>query len=182
MLIQLVENQARGDRPLLVLGIDPGTVRIGYGLVRGEAGELEAVDYGCIRVHKSRSAPEGLLLVFEAVKELIRLHQPDTMAVEQLFFNKNVRSALAVGQARGAILLAGAEAGLLVHEYTPLELKSAVVGYARADKRQVQHMTCQLLHLRETPQPADAADALACAITCLVTLQTTQRMQRWEPS
>ena len=167
---------------MLVLGIDPGTVRIGYGLVRGGAQQLEAVDFGCIRVKKAESAPQGLVLIFDAVKELIHLHRPDVMAVEQLFFNKNVRSALAVGQARGAIILAGAQEGLPVYEYTPLELKSAVVGYARADKRQVQHMTCQLLQLQQVPKPADAADALACAITCLVTQQTKQRMERGQPS
>ena len=168
---------------MLVLGIDPGTVRIGYGLVRAAGGQqLEAVDYGCIRLKKLRSAPEGLLLVFDAIGELIARYQPDVMAVEQLFFNKNVQSAMAVGQARGVIILAGAQAQLPVHEYTPLELKSAVVGYARADKHQVQTMTRQLLGLKELPQPADAADALACAITCLVTLETTRKMHRWEPS
>ena len=168
---------------MLVLGIDPGTVRIGYGVVRAERGKnLEAVDYGCIQVSKQTSAPQGLVAVFAAIKQLIARHQPNAVAVEQLFFNKNVRTALAVGQARGAILLAAAQEGLPIYEYTPLQLKSSVVGYARADKRQVQLMIKQLLNLAQVPEPDDAADALACAITCLLTLQTAERMGQGESS
>ena len=164
---------------MLVLGVDPGTVRIGYGLVRSTGSQqLAAIAYGCIDVDRQLSAPQGLLTVATAMRDVLARYQPEAVAVEQLFFGKNARTALAVGQARGVILLVAAERGLPVYEYTPAELKSAVVGYARADKYQVQTMTCQLLRLAEIPRPPDAADALACAITCLLHVETTRRRAR----
>jgi crossover junction endodeoxyribonuclease RuvC len=154
----------------LALGIDPGTATTGYGLVRLTAeGELEAVSFGVILTPPNTPAPERLLMLYGDLKELLSLHQPDCVAVEKLFFQRNVSTALAVGQARGVVLLAIAEAGREVAEYTPNEIKQAVVGYGSADKRQVQEMVRTLLRLPEIPKPDDAADALAVAITHLHT-------------
>ena len=154
----------------LALGIDPGTATTGYGLVRlTTEGELQAVSFGVIVTPPNTPAPERLLMLYGDLKELMSLHQPDCVAVEKLFFQRNVSTALAVGQARGVVLLAIAEAGREVAEYTPNEIKQAVVGYGSADKRQVQEMVRTLLRLPEIPKPDDAADALAVAITHLHT-------------
>lgn len=150
---------------MLVLGIDPGTATTGYGLIReAEDGSLQVVDYGVIQTPANMLMPERLLELFNQLRQLILLHRPDTGAVEKLFFEKNVRTAITVGQARGVALLALAEAGLAVGEYTPLEVKQAVTGYGGADKNQVQQMVKALLSLTDVPRPDDAADALAVAI------------------
>ncbi|MFH1186014.1 MAG: crossover junction endodeoxyribonuclease RuvC [Chloroflexota bacterium] len=154
----------------LALGIDPGTATTGYGLVRlTQAGVLESVAYGVIVTPPHAPAHERLLMLFTDVRDLLALHQPDTCAVEKLFFQRNVSTAIAVGQARGVVLLAIAQAGAEVAEYTPNEVKQAVSGYGAADKRQVQEMVRTLLNLPELPRPDDAADALAIAITHLHT-------------
>jgi crossover junction endodeoxyribonuclease RuvC len=149
---------------MLVIGIDPGTATTGYGLVRDTADALELVDFGVIETAAGLSLPERLLLLHGQLKKLLFLHQPDSGAVEKLFFQRNVRTAMAVGQARGVALLALAEAGLNVAEYTPLEVKQAVVGYGAAEKSQVQQMVRTLLGMEAIPKPDDAADALAIAI------------------
>jgi crossover junction endodeoxyribonuclease RuvC len=149
---------------MLALGIDPGTATTGYGLVQDQDGSLVVVDYGVILTASELEMPERLLELFRELKKIILLHRPESSAVEKLFFQKNVRTALSVGQARGVILLALAEAGLPVYEYTPNEVKQAVAGYGSADKNQVQQMVRALLGLKELPQPDDAADALAVAI------------------
>jgi crossover junction endodeoxyribonuclease RuvC len=154
----------------LALGIDPGTATTGYGLVRlTSVGALEAVSFGVIVTPPDAPAPERLRLLHGDLTEILKLHQPDCCAVEKLFFQRNVSTALAVGQARGVVLLAIAEAGREVAEYTPNEIKQAVVGYGSADKNQVQQMVRTLLRLPEIPKPDDAADALAVAITHLHT-------------
>jgi crossover junction endodeoxyribonuclease RuvC len=150
---------------MLVIGIDPGTATTGYGLVRELAdGSLAAAGYGVILTPADMPMPERLLQLHEQLGELINLHHPDCGAVEKLFFQRNVRTALSVGQGRGVVLLTLAQAELPVAEYTPLEIKLAVVGYGAADKRQVQQMVRALLGLHELPHPDDAADALAVAI------------------
>jgi len=149
---------------VLTLGIDPGTAIMGYGLVAGDGRTLTAGDYGALTTPKGMPSEERLCSLHTRLVELIRIHRPDAVAVEELFFNTNVRTAIGVGQARGVALLAAAQAGLRVSEYTPLQVKSAVVGYGKATKEQVQIMTTTLLRLRETPHPDDAADALAVAI------------------
>ncbi len=150
---------------MLTLGIDPGTATTGYGLIReSDDGTLQVVDYGVIQTPADILMPERLLELFHQLQQLILLHRPDTGAVEKLFFEKNVRTAITVGQARGVALLALAEAGLTIGEYTPLEVKQAVTGYGGADKNQVQQMVKTLLSLPEIPRPDDAADALAVAI------------------
>ena len=154
----------------LALGIDPGTATTGYGLVRSHRdGSLEAVDFGVITTPKDMPAPERLDLLYQQLNKILDQHHPDTSAVEKLFFQKNVTTAIAVGQARGVLLLSLAQKGLDVAEYTPNEVKQAVAGYGSADKRQVQEMVRVLLALPEIPKPDDAADALAIAICHLNT-------------
>jgi crossover junction endodeoxyribonuclease RuvC len=154
----------------LALGIDPGTATTGYGLVRlSPDGELVAVKYGVILTVKESSPPARLEMIYDEMRALLKKHKPDTAAVEKLFFSRNVTTALAVGQARGVVMLAIQKAGLEAFEYTPKEIKNAVVGYGGADKRQVQEMVRALLQLDSIPKPDDAADALAVAITHLNT-------------
>jgi crossover junction endodeoxyribonuclease RuvC len=149
---------------VIVLGIDPGTARTGYGVVAREGGALRMVDYGCFETIPDRSLGERLLLIHEALTDLIETHRPEAVGVERLFFNRNVQTAFAVGQARGVVLLAAAEHGLPVHEYGPHEVKLAVTGYGRATKEQVQRMVQLVLTMAELPRPDDAADALAVAV------------------
>src|SRR5512140_955091 len=154
----------------VILGIDPGTATTGYGLVRErEDGSLECLTYGAILTPPSLPAHQRLSLLFHDLKDLILLHHPDGVAVEKLFFQSNVKTAIAVGQARGVVLLAISEAGLDLGEYTPNEVKQAVAGYGSAGKKQVQEMVRVLLNLPEIPRPDDATDALAIAITDLNT-------------
>lgn len=154
----------------LVLGIDPGTATTGYGLVcLTSAGDLEAVTFGVIVTPPHTPAEQRLRTLYDDLKELLVAHHPDSCAVERLFFQRNVSTAMGVGQARGVVLLALAQAGLEVAEYTPNEVKQAVAGYGSADKHQVQEMVRTLLRLPEIPKPDDAADALAIAITHLHT-------------
>ena len=150
---------------MLAIGIDPGTAITGYGLVRELAdGNLEVVAYGVIQTSAGHAMPDRLVQIYQQLKQIIDLHSPQSGAVEKLFFARNVRTALTVGQARGIALLALAESGVSIAEYSPNEIKQAVVGYGGADKVQVQMMVQALLNLEEVPQPDDAADALAVAI------------------
>ena len=154
----------------LTLGIDPGTATTGYGLVRSQPdGSLQAVAYGVLTTPKDMGAAARLDMLYRQLQELLLLHRPESAAVEKLFFQRNISTAIAVGQARGVTLLALEQAGLAVAEYTPNEVKQAVTGYGSADKRQVQEMVRVLLRLDELPKPDDAADALAVAITHLHT-------------
>ncbi len=150
---------------MLVLGIDPGTATTGYGLVREtEQGGLEVIDYGVILTPAGLALEKRLLLLYDRLMEILLLHRPDQGAVEKLFFQRNVTTAIAVGQARGVAMLALAQNSLPVAEYTPLEVKQAISGYGGADKKQVQMMVQAILQLAEMPQPDDAADALAIAV------------------
>ena len=149
---------------MLVLGVDPGTAITGYGLVREEEGGLTLIDYGVITTAAGQPLPERLQIIYCGLTDVARKHQPQQAAVEELFFSRNVRTALSVGHARGVALLALADAGLAIHEYKPLEIKQAITGYGGADKRQVQEMVRLLLNLDHVPQPDDAADAVAVAV------------------
>jgi crossover junction endodeoxyribonuclease RuvC len=146
-----------------VLGIDPGTAALGYGIVERTGGRLREVDHGCLTTSPDLSLPERLLAIHALVDELLALHEPDLMGVERLFFSRNVQTALGVGQARGVVLLAAAQHGTPVREATPNEVKSAIAGYGAADKEQVQRMVQLVLGMSELPRPDDAADALAIA-------------------
>jgi len=147
-----------------VLGIDPGTAITGYGVVEDAGGELQSLAFGAIRTQADWAHPRRLQAIYRAIADLAREWKPDSAAVEELFFSRNVRTAMTVGQARSVVLLALADAGLAVSEYTPLTVKQAVTGFGRADKRQVQEMVRLLLRLSKVPWPDDAADALAVAI------------------
>ena len=154
----------------LALGIDPGTATTGYGLVRLEPnGGLVAVKYGVILTPKEATPPARLEMLYDELTSLLKEYKPDTSAVEKLFFSRNVTTAIAVGQARGVVMLCMQQAGIEPAEYTPNEIKQAVAGYGGADKRQVQDMVRALLQLDSIPKPDDAADALAVAITHLNT-------------
>jgi crossover junction endodeoxyribonuclease RuvC len=162
---------------MLVLGIDPGTAITGYGLVKGENDDLTLVTYGAIITSSDWPLPERLQRIYRELTALIEDRQPTAVAVEELFFSKNVRTALSVGQARGVALLAAANAGLPIHEYTPLQVKQAIAGYGRATKGQVQQMVKMLLALDSVPQPDDAADAIAVAICHLHSAKLTAMLR-----
>ncbi len=149
---------------VIVLGIDPGLANTGYGVVQRRGGRLVALDGGCVRTH-ARSAPEARLAdVHARVAALLDEHAPDAVALESLFFGENARSAFAVGQARGVVMLAAGQRGIACHDYTPQQVKGAVCGSGRAEKDQVQRMVQAVLGLAELPRPDHAADALAVAI------------------
>lgn len=154
----------------LALGIDPGTATTGYGLVRlAQDGSLVAVKYGVFLTPKESSPPARLEMLYNQLHDLLNEYKPETAAVEKLFFSRNVTTALAVGQARGVVMLCLQQSGIEAFEYTPNEVKQAVAGYGGAQKKQVQEMVRALLLLSEIPKPDDAADALAVAITHLHT-------------
>ena len=163
---------------MLVLGVDPGLATTGYGLVRKIGGEIQAVAYGVVTTSAKRPLGERLQRIYQELAALIQLHRPDEGAVEELFFSRNVRTAMSVGQARGVALLALADAGLTVTEYTPLTIKQAVSGFGGADKVQVQTMVKMLLRLEDIPRPDDAADALAVAICHLHSTRLDQMLRR----
>jgi crossover junction endodeoxyribonuclease RuvC len=155
---------------MLALGLDPGTATTGYGLVRLlDDSSLQLVEFGVISTPKDTEPAKRLSMLYHRLNEILAQFQPETSAVEKLFFQRNVSTAIAVGQARGVLLLALSEAGLPVGEYTPNEVKQAVTGYGSADKRQVQEMVRVQLGLDGIPKPDDAADALAIAICHLST-------------
>ena len=149
---------------MLILGIDPGYATIGYGLIKYEGNSFTSLDYGAIQTPAKTELPYRLSLIFDGVTELINKYRPAAMAIEELFFNTNITTGIAVGHARGVILLAAEKCGLRSYEYTPLQIKQSVVGYGRAEKKQVMEMTRIILKLEKIPRPDDAADALACAI------------------
>lgn len=149
---------------MIILGVDPGTAITGYGVLRSDGDVLQMIACGAITTPSDWQMPQRLHHIYTELTTLIRTYQPTDAVVEKLFFSKNVRTALSVGQARGVVLLAAAQAGLTIHEYTPLEIKQAIVGYGRAEKKQMQQMVKMLLQLETVPQPDDAADALALAI------------------
>jgi crossover junction endodeoxyribonuclease RuvC len=149
---------------MIILGVDPGTAITGYGVLQSDGDSLNVVAYGAITTPSDWLMPRRLQRVHAELSELIVQHRPTDAVIEKLFFSKNVRTALSVGQARGVALLAAEQAGIAIHEYTPLQIKQAVVGYGRAEKMQIQQMVKVLLRLDVLPQPDDAADALAIAI------------------
>jgi len=148
-----------------ILGLDPGNAITGYGMIEEAKGDYTLVEYGALRTPAGLEASRRLLLLYDALQKLLDKLGPEQVAVEQLFFNKNVTTAVPVGQARGVLLLGCAQRGLPVAEYTPLQVKQALTGFGRADKGQIQYMVCRLLRLDAPPKNDDAADALAIAIT-----------------
>jgi len=149
---------------MIILGIDPGIATVGFGVIEAVGSRMRYIRHGVIKTPPGRLSPR-LSQIHSDVLELIDTFRPDEIAVEELFFNTNLTTGISVAHGRGVTILAGAERGVPMFEYTPLQVKSAVVGYGRAEKRQVQIMVAQLLKLAEPPKPDDAADALAIAIT-----------------
>jgi crossover junction endodeoxyribonuclease RuvC len=147
-----------------IIGVDPGTAITGWGIVTGDGNELRMVASGVITTAAGTPLPQRLQIIYRELTQLVEEWQPDAAAIEELFFSKNAKTALAVGHGRGAAMLALANAGLTIAEYKPLEVKQALTGHGGADKHQMQHMVKLLLDLQDIPRPDDAADALAVAI------------------
>jgi len=155
---------------VIVLGIDPGTATTGYGVVSGDGSRPPVlIECGVIRTKPRDPLPERLREIHDGVEELIARHHPHALAVEDVFYAKNVRTTVVLGHARGVVLLAGAQAHIEVHEFPPAEIKKAVVGSGGATKEQVQFMLTRLLRLKSVPSPSDAADGVAAALTYLMT-------------
>jgi crossover junction endodeoxyribonuclease RuvC len=150
---------------MIILGLDPGTATTGYGIIEANDGRLSLITYGVIKTPASESTSKRLQMIYEELNELITTYHPDGAGVEEVFFGRNITTAISVGQARGVLLLALANANIPVGEYSPPKIKDTVTGYGNADKAQVQLMVRNLLGLEETPRPDDAADGLAVAIT-----------------
>lgn len=154
-----------------ILGIDPGTGILGFGVIELVRREPVLVDAGVIRTPVHEDDAVRLLTIYEELTDIIAETKPDIMSVEKLFFARNVTTAMTVAQARGVVLLTGMQARLQIHEYTPMQIKQAITGYGKADKKQMQEMVRVILKLKEIPRPDDAADALAAAITHSMTMR-----------
>lgn len=161
----------------VTLGIDPGTARLGYGVIAGGM-QPQLIDAGLIETWPDEPMSARLVTLYEGVVELIEEFHPDALAIEQLFFARNVTTAITVGQARGVVLLAAAQANVPIAEYTPSEIKHAIAGYGKADKPQMQEMVRMILNLQSVPQPDDVADALAIAICHNQTVPFAERSPR----
>ncbi len=149
---------------LIVMGVDPGIAILGYGVLEICGNKYKTITSGAITTSAGQPMPERLSFLYENLTKLLIHYRPEAFAVEELFFNKNVKTALTIGHARGVIILAASNQGIPIYEYTPLQVKQAIVGYGRADKNQIQQMVKMLLNLKEIPKPDDVADALAVAI------------------
>jgi crossover junction endodeoxyribonuclease RuvC len=156
-----------------ILGIDPGTGILGFGVIDSTGQKAKLVEAGVVRTPAHQPEQERLLTIFDSLQEIIKATKPHSVSVEKLFFARNVTTAMAVSQARGVVLLAAQQHGLLIAEYTPLQIKMSLTGYGKADKKQVQEMVRLLLNLRDIPKPDDCADALAAALTHAATLRVS---------
>ncbi|SKC70205.1 crossover junction endodeoxyribonuclease RuvC [Maledivibacter halophilus] len=150
---------------MIILGIDPGIAILGYGIIEYNGNSFKTLDYGAILTDSKQATPDRLKKIYSELERILDTYKPDAVAIEELFFNKNVKTAIAVGQARGVAILAAANKNVDIFEYTPLQVKQGVVGYGRAEKKQVQLMVKTFLNLKDIPKPDDVADALAVAIS-----------------
>lgn len=150
---------------MLVLGVDPGTATTGFGLVEAVNNNIKLIDYGIISTEATAAMPERLCQIGDRLNGIINTYKPDVAAIEQIYYFKNAKTVITVAQSRGVIMMTAARAGLEIAEYTPLQVKQSVVGYGKADKKQVQIMVQALLKMGKLPKPDDAADALAIAIS-----------------
>lgn len=162
------------NKKTIILGIDPGLADTGYGIIERNK-ELKYIDHGCIKTKKGLAMEKRLEEIYKELRKVIKKYSPDVIAVEKLFFCKNVKTALSVGQAKGVILLTASQANAEIYEFTPLQVKQAVVSYGQASKQQVQKMVKLILNLKEIPKPDDAADALGIAICCAHSLKNYER-------
>lgn len=151
---------------LVILGIDPGTTIVGFGIIEKNKNSLTCLDYGCIKTKPKSPEIEKIAIIERELSDIIKKIKPDKISIEKLFFFKNTKTAINVAQARGVVLSVCAQNNVAVCEFTPLQVKQAVSCYGRADKKQIQKMVKLILGLNKIPEPDDAADALACAITC----------------
>ena len=149
---------------MIIMGIDPGFAITGYGIVKYEGNKFSVLEYGAITTEASMKFSQRLLVLYDELEILIKKHKPDAISIEELFFNKNIKTALNVGHGRGVAVLAAAKSAIEIFEYTPLQVKQSVVGYGRAEKAQIQQMVKAILNLSAVPKPDDVADALAIAI------------------
>ncbi len=150
---------------MIILGIDPGIAIVGFGVIEKSRNDIRVIDYGVITTHKDTRTPIRLQQVYSGIMQLIEKYKPDAIALEELFFNNNITTAITVAQARGVLLIAAANYTENLYEYTPLQIKQALTGNGRAEKKQVQYMVKAILNLSSIPKPDDAADALAVALT-----------------
>ena len=160
---------------MVILGLDPGTATTGYGVIRVLGNRFQMLEYGIISTPAKTPMEKRLEMIYDNLQELLQKWQPDQAAVEELFFNQNITTAITVGQARGVLLLCCAQNNVPLAEYTPLQVKQALVGYGRADKKQIQQMVKMFLNLADIPKPDDAADALEIAMCHAHNYQTHQR-------
>jgi crossover junction endodeoxyribonuclease RuvC len=167
----------KGKCALIILGIDPGYAILGFGIIEMKGNKFSLIDYGTINTDVSMEMPDRLVQIYSGLMEIIEKYKPDEVAIEELFFNQNTKTAMMVSQARGVAILAIANSLLDTHEYTPLQVKQGIVGYGRADKKQVQIMVKNILNLLENPKPDDAADALAIAICHGHTAEYNKKMK-----
>ena len=149
----------------IILGIDPGYARAGWSVIEKNGQQLKLLEYGCVETLKEVNHAQRLKVLHTEINVVIKKYKPTILAIEELFFFKNLKTAIKVAEARGVLLMTGIENGLEIYEYTPLQIKQALTGYGRADKNQIQQMVKIILKLKEIPQPDDAADAVAVAIT-----------------
>ena len=163
---------------MIILGIDPGIGRMGWGVITIQSSELRVQNYGCIETSSKLEVPKRLLQIHDELTKIVKKYKPDALAVEELFFNTNAKTAFVVGQARGIVLLLGAEFKLDIGIYTPLQVKMALTGYGRAEKTQVGKMVTTLLNLKEIPKPDDTADALAVALTHAFSYKSALSLKR----
>jgi len=151
---------------MIILGIDPGTATTGFGVIEKTKKKTRVIDYGCIKTRSDLGAGERLKIINNELNKLIKKHRPKILAVENVYFFKNLKTAMPVSQAKGVVLLTAAKKKIPVYEFTPLQMKMAIVGYGKAEKKQVQEMLKILLNMKETPKQDDAADALGIALCC----------------
>lgn len=151
---------------MIILGIDPGYAIVGWGVIeKNNRGQCQVIDYGAINTDKDMNLPARLVAIGKSIERLVDHFKPDVMAIEELFFNTNITTAIKVAQARGVILTSAHKSGVKIFEYTPLQIKQSLTGYGRAEKKQIQYMTKVMLNLKSVPKPDDTADALAVALT-----------------
>ena len=151
---------------MIILGIDPGIGRTGWGVIENVGSKIKSIDYGCFETPSTDPLPDRLVAIKHEIVRIIEKHKPEKLGIEELFFNTNAKTALIVGQARGAVIVTAADLGLEVFSYTPLQVKIALTGYGRAEKNQMGKMVKIILNLPEIPKPDDTVDALACALAC----------------
>ena len=149
---------------MIVIGIDPGLAIVGFGVIQKDGNDIKPISYGCIRTPSGKQVPDRLLEIYNETCELFDKYSPECIAIERLFFNKNVTTAMSVSEARGVVLLAAKQRNIPVYEYTPLQVKQGITGSGKADKRQMQEMIKSILNLDEIPKPDDAADGLSIAL------------------